>query len=237
MCLSLLCNWDQQELVVCGTAGGAVWSLHPELEHSGFPGGNSRPAPGLMAASRLGSPGNKLRAIQRAWISLCKHEMQPVYDTVHPLLVEINQRISRYTPSNMSAAGCTWECRARTSTRRPAGLLAPRQHQLFLTCAGSYRVHSCRHWAGRRRWLKPAQHPRRQDRVERPRVSQPNPRAAISTVPISTFFPRGMGAPSWQDFLLSIRFRTTSLLVFHKHFNPQITVQTKVYCIVRMGLV
>lgn len=157
--------------------------------------------------------------------------MQPVHDTVHPLLVEINQGVSRYTPSNISAAGCAWECRARTSPRRPAGLLAPRQRRLFLTCAGSYRARSCRHRAGRRRWLKATQHPRRQDRVERPRVSQRRPRAAISTVPISTFFPRGMGPPSWQDFLPSTRFRTTSLLVFYKHFNPQITVQTKAYCI------
>ena len=72
--------------------------------------------------------------------SLSNYEMQPAYDTVYSLLVKINKRrgLSRYTPSNINTAGCAWECSAQTSTYRAASLLAPRQHWLFLTHAGSY---------------------------------------------------------------------------------------------------
>lgn len=173
--------------------------------------------------------------------------MQPVYDTVRSLLVEINHGVSRYTPSNISAAGCAWECRGRTSSRRPAGLLAPRQRWLSLTCAGSHRARSCRHWAGRRRCLKPglllSSHNILGDRTKLrgPTCLSP-PQGCDRHSAHPHFLPRGGGyhllgrtSPLAPGCLGETR--TTYLLIFHSHFNPQIPVQTKVYSKARIGLV
>lgn len=104
--------------------------------------------------------------------SLCKHGMQPVYDTVHPLLAEISQGVSRYAPSNTSAVGM------------PCALIHTEASRIFCPKVMLAFPDLCR-LLGRR--LKPAQHPRGQDREERPPVPA-QPQAVSSTLPISPSF-------------------------------------------------
>lgn len=116
--------------------------------------------------------------------------MQPAYGTVPPLLVKVSERLglSRDAPWNFDTAGCVWGCSVQTAPRRPASLLVPRQHWLFLTCAGSCVVNQCRQEEAAEARAAPelTRHPQREDQAERCCMSQPVPKASPLQLNITT---------------------------------------------------
>lgn len=150
--------------------------------------------------------------------------MQPVYDTVHSLLVEINQGVSRYTPSNISTAGtCVGMPWAHILTEAsrfigPKATLA--LPDLCWLPQGAFMQALGRQEEVLKARAAPelAQHPRRQDQVEGPHVSQPTPGLRSAQCPSPLSSSGRWVPPSWQDFPSSARLLRRNQNNISAHF-------------------